>query len=61
MFNEIAATAQAEERIARFQREAEVRRFSPRQSFAHFLKSVAFALKPDSVKERTKGGRYVRT
>ena len=59
MFNEMTAAAQAEERIARFHREAEVRRFSPspRHSFARFLKNVAEFVKPDSAP----GGRYVRT
>ena len=58
MFNEITAAAQARERIARFHREAEVRRFSPspRRSFARFVRSAA-AVKPDSAQ----GGRYVRT
>ena len=61
MFNEITA-AQAEERVAHFHREAEVRRLSPspRHSFARFLTSVAEFVEPDAVRGDTRG-RHVRT
>ena len=63
MFNELATTAQAEERLARFRREAALKRFTPssRQRFARFLKSVAAAVESRSTSEGAEGGRYVRT
>lgn len=56
-FNEMTAAEQAKERVARFHREAAIRRFShSRPSFPRF------SMKAATVKlSSAKGGRYVRT
>ncbi len=61
MFDEIAAAAQAQERLARFRQEATLKRFTPssRQTLDRFLTSVAAAVEPDSTKKGA--SRYVRT
>lgn len=58
-FNEMTAAAQAKERVARFHKEAALRRFSrSRPSFPRVL----FLIKAATVKlSSIKGGRYVRT